>query len=312
MRLTLLFLMLVLAFPVVARDQAAREAVEALEAYAVYKMAQYDEAFRRFQALANKGNVQGMLNLANMLQAGLGTGRDAEAALEWYRRAADKGSAIGMFYTGLAYLDGQGIAVDTVKAELWMTRAAEAGSGAAQLQLGKMFLARGDTTTARIWITMAANSGEAAAQALLRALDSNQFESDEVAIADQVLIKSAWAAIDRAAVLRNAPGTIHYLAHDARVRLRLPESVHWIELDRVGYRQFWQQSFDRADNIQLSRINPTFSFKVDAIIASAQLLETLLIDGIEQNLTLFERAKIRIHEERVVIDQLDVTINYRD
>ena len=63
--------------PVMAADRVSREAVEALEAYAVYKMAQYPEAYRRFLGLAQKDNVQGMLNVANMLQAGLGTERDA-------------------------------------------------------------------------------------------------------------------------------------------------------------------------------------------------------------------------------------------
>jgi len=58
--------------PQALADKRSREAVEALEAYAVYKMAMYDEAYARFMALAEKGNQQGMLNVAGMLAAGLG------------------------------------------------------------------------------------------------------------------------------------------------------------------------------------------------------------------------------------------------
>ena len=80
--------------PQALADKRSREAVEALEAYAVYKMAMYDEAYVRFMALAEKGNQQGMLNVAGMLTAGLGVAKNLDAAFGWYRKSAQQGLSL--------------------------------------------------------------------------------------------------------------------------------------------------------------------------------------------------------------------------
>lgn len=73
------------------RDNAAIQAVEALEAYAVYKMGMYDAARQRWEALAAKGNATAMVNLAAMSAQGQGGPRDETAAEMWLRKAADLG-----------------------------------------------------------------------------------------------------------------------------------------------------------------------------------------------------------------------------
>lgn len=73
------------------RDNAAIQAVEALEAYAVYKMGMYDAARQRWEALAAKGNATAMVNLAAMASQGQGGPRDEAAAEMWLRKAADLG-----------------------------------------------------------------------------------------------------------------------------------------------------------------------------------------------------------------------------
>lgn len=75
------------------RDNAAVQAVEALEAYAVYKMGMYDLARQRWEALAAKGNATAMVNLAAMASQGQGGWRDEAAAETWLRKAADLGDA---------------------------------------------------------------------------------------------------------------------------------------------------------------------------------------------------------------------------
>ncbi|HRJ62484.1 MAG TPA: SEL1-like repeat protein [Azospirillaceae bacterium] len=75
------------------RDNAAIQAVEALEAYAVYKMGMYDLARQRWEALAAKGNATAMVNLAAMASQGQGGRRDEAAADMWLKKAADLGDA---------------------------------------------------------------------------------------------------------------------------------------------------------------------------------------------------------------------------
>ena len=81
-----------LSTPLSASDdeqtRIAREMIQMLDAYAVYKMGDFDEAFERYRRLAEAGNRQGMLNLGNMHAAGLGTRTDLGQALSWYQRAA--------------------------------------------------------------------------------------------------------------------------------------------------------------------------------------------------------------------------------
>ena len=88
------------------QNRIARDMVSVLKAYAVYKMGQFDEAFDRYKVIAESGNTQGMLNLANMYAAGEGTEQDHEKALHWYRKAAEAGDANGMFETAQAYEKG--------------------------------------------------------------------------------------------------------------------------------------------------------------------------------------------------------------
>jgi TPR repeat protein len=273
----MLWLFAAIPFTATGEDRASREAVEALEAYAVYKMGRYGEAYARFLALARKNNIQGMLNAANMLQAGLGTGRDEAAALALYRGAAGKGSATGMFYTGLAYLHGRGADRDPAQARRWLRMAGDAGSSEAQLELGKLLLRDGDEEAGLDWIGRAR-------------------------------FAAAWRLIDRAAANRNAPGVVHYLARDAEIRLRLPGLQNWMHLDRRGLRDFWQQTFDRALRYGMQREISEYRPRDGAIAVDSVIDETIGLDGHDERLRLRESALVRIANDRVVIERLSIVI----
>lgn len=132
-RVVLMYLLLFVAMPTGATsddtDQqqmgVAREMVRVLEAYAVYKMGQYDLAFERYKALAEAGSRQGMYNLANMYSTGQGVGQDSEKAFEWYLRAARDGDRLSMSEVARAYQEGVGVDADPEQAEFWRARAAE-------------------------------------------------------------------------------------------------------------------------------------------------------------------------------------------
>lgn len=103
--------------------RVAREMIRTLEAYAVYKMGQYDLAFERYLTLAEDGNPQGMLNVANMYSEGKGVEQSYSNAFRWYLRAAEIGDWIAMEQVESAYRTGKGVQKDTERAEYWEMRA---------------------------------------------------------------------------------------------------------------------------------------------------------------------------------------------
>jgi TPR repeat protein len=108
-----------------ADDQArvARDLIRVLEAYAVYKMGQYDLAFERYRALAEDGNRQGMLNIANMYAAGKGTEQSHSNAFQWYLRLAELGEQSGIEQTANAYRTGRGVQQSAERARYWESQA---------------------------------------------------------------------------------------------------------------------------------------------------------------------------------------------
>ena len=126
--------------------------IQVLDAYAVYKMGDFDEAFERYRQLAEAGNRQGMLNLGNMYAAGLGSAADLEQALAWYQRAADAGDAIGMYEVARAHDLGLGTEADPDQAVQWYRRAAEQDNAEAQWTLGERLYKQGQHSAGLSWI----------------------------------------------------------------------------------------------------------------------------------------------------------------
>lgn len=119
---------LMLLSPVAHGDESeqqmgvAREMIKVLEAYAVYKMGQYDLAFERYQALAEAGSRQGMYNLANMYANGVGVEQSDIKAFKWYLKAAEAGDKLSMSEVAKAYAEGRGIEADPIQADFWQAK----------------------------------------------------------------------------------------------------------------------------------------------------------------------------------------------
>lgn len=158
--LACLLLGTLLSTPLSAGDdeqtRIAREMIQVLDAYAVYKMGDFDEALERYRQLAEAGNRQGMLNLGNMYAAGLGTAADLKQALTWYQRAADAGDAIGMYEVARAHDLGLGTEADPDQAAQWYRRAAEQDNAEAQWTLGERLYKQGQHSDGLSWIRAAA------------------------------------------------------------------------------------------------------------------------------------------------------------
>jgi tetratricopeptide (TPR) repeat protein len=287
-------------------DKASREAVESLEAYAVYKMARYDEAFRRFMGLAEKGNVQGMLNVANMLASGQGVEQNVAAAFDWYARAASQGDALGMYYTGQAYERGLGTDMDLGTAQVWYQKAAIANSTEAQLALGKLLRQQGQTEQGIRWIQAAADAGDVRAQRYLMAMVPSTGAA--VAAHEQSIILQSLQAIDRAMRQRNAPGVVYYIARDAPIRLRLPNSASWRQTDRKGLQALWQSSFDQSEHYQVERSTPELTASGGLIQIVSKIVERLAGPNGERVLEMVETAEVEIAGDRMVVRALTLEI----
>lgn len=302
-------------------DKNAREAVEALEAYAVYKMALYEDAFSRFMALAQKGNHQGMLNIAGMLSAGQGSPQDLGAAFKWYQRAANDGSPIGMFYVAEAYQHGHGVQQDHTAAQRWYLQASETGSEDAQIAYARLLLDTGDSQQAIEWLTRWADTNRNAAE-LLNSITGSHNSGSTITALDRVTITNAWKSIDRSARAGNAHGMVYYLDHRATVRVRLPGLPTWAELTKEDLRGLWQRNFDLSgqyrfarDKLQIERISETVKrYKVESEIdevLSWGMFHSHTTDT-QQNagfaLTIAETAIITLVEGKLLIEEITLDI----
>jgi len=111
------------AEPADDQTRVARDMIRVLEAYAVYKMGQYDLAFERYIVLAEDGNRQGMLNVANMYAAGKGVEQSDTHAFQWYLRLAESGDRLGIAETAKAYRTGTGVQENVEQARYWEEQA---------------------------------------------------------------------------------------------------------------------------------------------------------------------------------------------
>ena len=312
--------------PQALADKRSREAVEALEAYAVYKMAMYDEAYTRFMALAEKGNQQGMLNVAGMLTAGLGVAKNLDAAFGWYRKSAQQGSVIGMFYLAQAYRHGHGTDRDSAAAQRWYRRASDAGSHDAQLAIAELLLDDGQTQQAVDWLQPWAAAGNSDAAELLAVIGGAGVGDGEVAALDRVLITSAWGSIDRAARAGNAHGVVYYLHHRASIQLRLPNLPSWTPLQKDELRALWQRNFDALDQYRFSRGNLQIEplggvsnrYRISSLID--EVLPAGIVPGGADDsrsdagraLTISETAIVTLIDDRLQIDELKLDLSSPD
>jgi TPR repeat protein len=93
-------------------------------------------AFRLFLAAAKNGNDLAYDTLGSFYDRGVGTKRDEDAALYWYRRAYRRGSLIAPNNIGVIYRDRK----DLKRALAWFRRAVEHKDANANLNIAKIYL----------------------------------------------------------------------------------------------------------------------------------------------------------------------------
>jgi hypothetical protein len=290
------------------QERVAREMIQVLEAYAVYKMGEFDEALERYQALADAGNHQGMLNLGNMYAAGLGTKADLEKALFWYQQAADSGDAIGMYEVARALENGLGTAIDKQAARTWYTRAAEGDNTEAQWQLGKQLYEEGQSSEGLHWIRTAAQAGgHATARQFIDELEGSG-KAKAPSEDEQQLIRQLFAASNAAADKRDAKAMVAAVDENAQIHIRLPQTTNWQRLNRDELEALWQKTFEQASDYRYQRGDSELISTGEDILAFTVIQEQLQSAGEHQPLELHEHATLRIKDGAARIHSLRLDI----
>lgn len=125
---------------------------------------QYEEAFKQFKPLAEKGNAAAQINLGNLYMKGLGVDQNYSLAFSWYQKAADQGEHIAQTKLGLLYYFGLGVGKDPIEASRWFEKAALQGDVRAQATLGSIYAAgegtQQDYAKAYYWYMLAEEQGD--------------------------------------------------------------------------------------------------------------------------------------------------------
>lgn len=307
-------LLAALAGPLPAADdqtRVAREMIEVLDAYTVYKMGQFELAFERYLKLAEAGSRQGMLNVGNMYAQGQGVPQSHEQAIYWYRKSAEAGDAISMAEVARAYSEGLGVAPDPKQARAWYRKSAESGNPDAQWILGKQLYKEGDRNRGLEWIrTAAERGGQPSAQQFLAGLAPGFVRSGDSALTperrDAVL--ATLARIDLAIQRRQPDAILAVLAPDADIQVRLPDATGWRSLSREELVALWQATFDRASDYRYQRLAPELSRGGDRVRADSLIREWFGPGPEARQLEILEIAELMVNEGQALIYRLHLDI----
>jgi uncharacterized protein len=151
------------------RDAAAKEGLAGTALFNLGVLAEkmekkLPEAFAEYKKAAEKGDLNGVLKTALMLQEGQGTAKDAKAAADWFEKAANVGAPAAMYALGLALEKGDGRDKDAAKGREWVLKAALSGNSTAMRDLGERYRAGTgtpkDLLAATTWLQKAVQAGD--------------------------------------------------------------------------------------------------------------------------------------------------------
>ncbi|PJJ17238.1 TPR repeat protein [Janthinobacterium sp. 67] len=117
--------------------------------------------FAETRRLAETGDVEEQLELARMLQLGVGTPQDTAQSMAWIRKSAEGGYAPAQSALGLAYTVGGKVPIDRVQGEYWLRKGVAQGDALAQTILALEFIdghsSAEEQALAITWLKAAAN-----------------------------------------------------------------------------------------------------------------------------------------------------------
>jgi TPR repeat protein len=127
-----------------------------------------EQAMQWFRKSAGIGNTMAINNIGMMYEHGFGVTQDFAEAAKWYRRAAEQDNAIAQMNLGTLYVTGRGVAQDYAQAMAWYRKSADAGNSNAQYNIGALYFegygVQQDYAQALNWFNKSAGDGNPNAQ----------------------------------------------------------------------------------------------------------------------------------------------------
>ncbi|MEO1281813.1 MAG: tetratricopeptide repeat protein [Pseudomonadota bacterium] len=290
------------------QNRIRTEMVDNLKAYAVYKMGMYEEAFTRWKALAEKGNAQGILNLANMYQAGKGVPKDLVKALAWYKKGGDQGDPQCLFNVAQAYSSGLGTEVDDAKAVIYLRQAAEAGSSQAQLRLAKSLQADGKLDDAMYWFQRAADKGEAEARAVLAKATPESDTALDRTSPEAAKIRALLGLLDSATNERDLDLMMDPILADAKILVKLPEQSGFQTMDKGQLRGLWEATFDKSERYRFARTRSVAKLDGKGVRVESSIREYLTTGNDTRQIKLDEDLVVDVSGLSPKITAMTLTI----
>ncbi len=294
----LIFLLLTTSKVFANQNQTHREMVETLKAYAVYKMGQYKEAFQAWMALAKKGNAQGILNVANMYQAGEGVPVDFKKAVEWYAKGEQLGDPHCIFNLALAYKNGKGVAADRTKALSLFEKAAESGSVDSMNVMANHALNKKDQTLAIKWLRRAADNGDSSAKQKLD--DLLEINNIKVSFSPSTRLKLINFLNEKTAAAnsRDAVLLTRALNDMSAIFVRLPGQSTYQKFSKKAYQDLWYATFRESERYRFLRTNYELEStgKSGHYIIKSEIDEFLYKDNQPQKLELIEITELTLND----------------
>ena len=131
----------------------------------------FQDAVTWLQKAAEAGDAQSQYQLATCYLEGKGVSKSDEAAVQWLEKAASAGIPAAQRQLALCYRDGRGVAQSNEKYFTWIEKNADNEKPEVQLDLAKAYYnadgVKKDISKARLWAEKAAKKGNAEAEYLL-------------------------------------------------------------------------------------------------------------------------------------------------
>ena len=271
--------------------------VMALKAYADFKMGLYESAFTQFERLASMNNTQGLLNLAIMLDEGLGCARDPQRATKLLEQAASLGHVNAIEKLARRYQVGKVVTQDKLRAIDLFQKAASVGSGESMYQLFVIY-SEHEPAKADYWLEKAKE------QKYPMALLADQLEYASTMPPEvEIRIREALESIDRSANNRFVEGVIYYIESDAVISISVKGGTQQsFTKQQLGL--LWQESFKKDAVYKFHRSKLTMiPLSRNQIQIESELLESFG-DNPQESLTMKERLVISLDDQTIRIQSV--------
>ncbi len=136
---------------------------------------EHTKALRELKTLAEKGDLNAQIELANAYRQGIGVSQDYKKAVKWFTLAAQQGDAKAQYNLGVMHSFGLGVVPDYEPAVKWYTLAAQQGNALAQYNLARLYyLGHGVSENmiySHLWAKQASSNGFVMGQKLTELLN---------------------------------------------------------------------------------------------------------------------------------------------